>query len=297
MDTKRKAAWAVLQVLLFLPLGLAAQDHPLVKPYEGSKQERRDEKAFDEVELTVGVEKGKQKNQTFEGKITKISYWNPKNRSELEVFRNYSEALKAAGFQTLFSCKENAKDTGGCAGHVKSILWPACNSGECRYLFSQLGGPERDVYVALGVDHQSAGIVIVEVEPMERGKVRVDAAALAGDINRTGHVAVYGIYFDTGKADIKPDSDAVLAEIAKLLKENAALKLHVVGHTDNVGALAMNMDLSKRRAAAVMQALVTKHGIAAARLHAEGVGPLAPVAPNTSDDGRAKNRRVELVEQ
>ena len=132
---------------------------------------------------------------------------------------------------------------------------------------------------------------------MESGLVTVNAAALAGDISRTGHSAVYGIYFDTGKADVKPESDAALKEIAKMLQENPALKLLVVGHTDNVGTLASNMDLSKRRAAAVVQVLTATNGVAAARLLAQGAGPLAPVASNGTEEGRAKNRRVELVEQ
>ena len=132
---------------------------------------------------------------------------------------------------------------------------------------------------------------------MEGGLVTVNAAALAGDINRTGHTAVYGIYFDTGKADLKPESDAAISEISKLLEQDSSLKLLVVGHTDNVGTLASNMDLSKRRAAAVVQALTARHGIAAARLIAQGAGPLAPVASNGNEEGRAKNRRVELVQQ
>jgi outer membrane protein OmpA-like peptidoglycan-associated protein len=132
---------------------------------------------------------------------------------------------------------------------------------------------------------------------MEGGLVTVDAAALANDITNTGHSSVYGIYFDTGKAEVKPESDATLKEIAKLLQQHAGLKLLVVGHTDSVGALAANMDLSKRRADAVVQALTAKYGVAAARLSGQGAGPLAPVASNKTEDGRAKNRRVELVEQ
>jgi outer membrane protein OmpA-like peptidoglycan-associated protein len=132
---------------------------------------------------------------------------------------------------------------------------------------------------------------------MEGDLVTTDAAAIAGDITTTGHAAIYGIYFDTGKAEVKPESDAALKEIAKMLQGNAGLKLMVVGHTDAVGALAANMDLSKRRAEAVAQMLSTKYGVATVRLQAQGAGPLAPVASNKTEDGRAKNRRVELVEQ
>jgi outer membrane protein OmpA-like peptidoglycan-associated protein len=108
---------------------------------------------------------------------------------------------------------------------------------------------------------------------------------------------VNGILFDTGKADVKPESAPALDEVAKLLKQNPKLKVYVVGHTDNVGALAANIDLSKRRAAAVMQALIAKYGIPAAQLQAYGDGPYAPIASNDSEDGRTLNRRVELVEQ
>ena len=127
--------------------------------------------------------------------------------------------------------------------------------------------------------------------------VTVDANAMAKEIAATGHVAVYGIHFDTNRADLKPESDAALEEIAKLLKLDPNLKLLVVGHTDNVGGYDANMTLSDRRAAAVFQALTSKHGIPAVRLRAVGVGMAAPVAPNETEEGRAKNRRVELVRQ
>jgi len=124
-----------------------------------------------------------------------------------------------------------------------------------------------------------------------------DKGSEANDISSTGHVAVYGIYFDTGKADLKPESDATLKEIAKLLQQDANLKLYVVGHTDNQGTLTLNMDLSKRRADSVVATLTAKYGVTAGRLQAFGSGPYSPVAPNDTEDGRAKNRRVELVKQ
>jgi outer membrane protein OmpA-like peptidoglycan-associated protein len=132
---------------------------------------------------------------------------------------------------------------------------------------------------------------------MESDLITVNAASLANDINRTGHASVYGIYFDTGKADVKPESDATLSEIAKLIQGDPALKLYVVGHTDNQGALDLNMDLSRRRAEAVLAALTTKYAVPATRLKAYGCGPYTPVASNDTEDGRAKNRRVELVKQ
>jgi outer membrane protein OmpA-like peptidoglycan-associated protein len=88
-----------------------------------------------------------------------------------------------------------------------------------------------------------------------------------------------------------------LDEVVKALKQDPKLKVFVVGHTDNVGAVAANLDLSKRRAAAVVQVLTTKYAVAVERLQAFGNGPYAPIASNDSEAGRTQNRRVELVKQ
>ena len=139
-------------------------------------------------------------------------------------------------------------------------------------------------------------LTIIEKKAMVQ-EVVANADFFKTGLNTTGHVEVPGIYFDTGKSVLKPESDAALAEVAKLLQADPALKVYVVGHTDNVASLDLNMNLSQSRAEAVVQALVTKHGIAAARLIGRGVGPLCPVVSNGAEDGRAKNRRVELVKQ
>jgi outer membrane protein OmpA-like peptidoglycan-associated protein len=128
-------------------------------------------------------------------------------------------------------------------------------------------------------------------------EIVANAEAFSNNIKATGHAAIYGIHFDTGKSVIKPESDAALAEIVKLLNGDANLKVNVVGHTDSVGGIESNMKLSQDRANAVVQALIGKHGIEANRLKAYGVGPLSPVASNDTEEGKAKNRRVELVKQ
>jgi len=281
-----------------------SKDHSLVTRYPGSSIDVYSVVAFDEFNLPLGkVKEAKfDKSQHLEGKITRIGYAVPAGRSILEVYRNYESALQRGGFTTLYSC---ANDDCG-YGSPKIITtgnddW-SWGSGQ-RAISAKLARAEGDVYVSMhigqwGITQKGSAIMlyIVEVKPMEGGLVTVDAAALGGDITRSGHAAVYGIYFDTAKAEVKPESDAALKEIAKLLQQMPALKLLVVGHTDGVGALASNMDLSKRRADAVVAALTTKYGVAATRLSAQGAGPLAPVASNKSEDGRAKNRRVELVE-
>ena len=282
-----------------LPAQLLAKDHPLIKPYPGSRGGITAERAFDEYELITGpIKDGKlSKSQHLEGKVTEIHYSIPEGRSVLEVYRNYETALKQAGFEILFACKGRECGTGGrvpVKGLGTILIW-----GEApRVLSAKLSRPEGDAYVALHIPGTHSVIInVVEVKPMETGMVTVNAASLASDIGRSGHVAVYAILFDTGKWEIKPESEPALAEIAKVLKQDPALKLYVVGHTDNVGALGMNKELSQRRAAAVMDALVVRHRISAGRLNADGVGPLAPVASNDTEEGRAKNRRVELVKQ
>jgi len=139
-------------------------------------------------------------------------------------------------------------------------------------------------------------LTIVEKHAMVQ-EVVASAELFQAGLKTSGHVEVPGIFFDTGKSELKPESDAAVAEVAKLLKADPALKVYVVGHTDNVASLDLNTKLSQARADAVVQALVAKHGIAAARLVGRGAGPLAPVASNDTEEGRARNRRVELVKQ
>lgn len=154
----------------------------------------------------------------------------------------------------------------------------------------------RETWVEVKPWQTGYNLFIIEKEAMKQDVV-ADATAMGNDINATGHVSVYGIYFDTGKSEVKPESDAAISEIAKLLKNDGALKLYVVGHTDNVGTFESNMKLSLDRADAVAKALSGKYAIAAARLLPQGVASLSPVTSNDTEEGKAKNRRVELVKQ
>jgi len=301
---------ALLPILFVLAVTCAeaqdkegSKDHPLISRYPGSVIEGYSQKEFDEFELPLSKPaEGKYgKTQHVEGKVTALYYTMPEKRSALEIYRNYQSAISRGGFQTLFAC-----DARNCGDAPPSGAFPLSDafgnySDQTRYMAAKLSRPEGDAYVALWVYDSGFDIktflAIVESKPMETGLITVTAATLESDISRTGHASVYGIYFDTGKADVKPESDATLKEIAKLLQAHSDLKLYVAGHTDSVGGLASNMDLSKRRADAVAKQLTEKYGIAGERLHAEGVGPLAPVASNDTEEGRARNRRVELVKQ
>jgi OOP family OmpA-OmpF porin len=303
-----------LGVLLTATIALAqnhdvdgSKDHPLISRYPGSWIIGYIAKEYDEYLFPTGkVQDDKPaKSENLEGKISRITYKIPEGRSTLEVYRNFESALTQAGFKNVFSCKED--DCG--FGHVSQSVnsdnavndWHTEPGTVQRQLSSKLSRPEGDVYVSLHTNNADGGPVvqldIIEMKPMEAGLVTVNAESLAGDISRTGHASVYGIYFDTGKADVKPESDATLKEVAKLLQAHSDLKLYVVGHTDNQGGFDMNMDLSRRRGDAVVKVLTANYGAAAGRLHAAGDGPTAPLASNDTEEGRAKNRRVELVKQ
>lgn len=292
-----RGAIGLALVCMAVPAILSAADpsgHPLVHPFEGSKIVSSKFVEFDEYDIPVAkADKGKAPLQHLEGKVTVLSYQNPPNRSAFEIYRNYDSAFRAAGFQKVHSCKGLE-----CGGWM-TLKWiggyPKTDDGY--YAAFKLARAGGDVWVGLGISPQRAELAIVEPKAMDTGKVTIDAAALQGGIAREGHIAVYGIHFASGKAELQPDSEPVLVEIASLLKKDTALKLHIIGHTDNQGNLSANMDLSKRRAAAVVAALTKSHNVAPERLLADGVGPLAPVATNRSDEGRALNRRVELVEQ
>jgi outer membrane protein OmpA-like peptidoglycan-associated protein len=299
---------------------VGAKDHPLVSRYTGSVIIGYAVKEYDAVPLVLGPwtyeKQTVTKSKSVEGKVTRIVYLGPKGRSTLEIYRNYEVSLKRAGFQVLWSCSED-----GCGANVYQFLYSRERQVEGapeyafgfpknqRYLCAQLSRREGDVYVSLYVAvndfdipawlYQRVTVLleIVEAKPLEAQLVKVDASAMAKAIASAGRVAIYGIYFDSGKADLKPESQPTLAEIAKLLKQDPRLTLYVVGHTDGVGGFEYNMDLSRRRAEAVVQALFSGYGVDPKRLKPFGLGPLAPVASNETEEGRAKNRRVELVKQ
>ena len=297
----RSVGAALLCLRLAIPCAAqdkaGSRDHPLITRYPGSVITQYAAKEFDEFSFPVGPANYPvpPKFQRLEGKVTRIEYSYPAERSSLEVYRNYESALKRAGFQTMFTC---SGDTCGRARFQMTPDWYDVWYGPGHWQFSgKMTRPEGEVYVSLHVTQGYTGLDIIETKSMQSGMVTVNATALAGDITQAGHVAIYGIYFDTGRAEIKPESTATLAEIGKLLQQDPKLKLYVVGHTDSAGELAMNMDLSRRRADAVVKALAASYGVTNDRLQAHGNGPLAPVASNKTEDGRAKNRRVELVER
>jgi outer membrane protein OmpA-like peptidoglycan-associated protein len=210
-----------------------------------------------------------------EGKFTFLSYAFTGQRtnepSALAIVRNYENAIRKVGGTIL-------------------------QSDPRRWVTGKIVKDGQETWVQVEKGNGAIWLQIVEKKAMEQYIV-ADAAAFGYDIRATGHAAVYGITFDTGKSAIKPESAQAIGEIAKLLTADPSLKVFVAGHTDNVGGVDSNIKLSQDRAEAVLQALVRDHGIAPARLRAYGCGQFAPVASNDTEEGRAKNRRVELVKQ
>ena len=287
-----------------------SRDHPLLSRFPGAVIRAYDHKEFDSFNLPLGRATGNNAfadTRTIEGKTTWIAYQIPLERSSLEVFRSYQNALSEADFDILWQC-ETERECGNWFSHAYIYnLEPLVFSGEVvdekteRYLAAHRAGPAGEQWVALFVypsylkDFNIARLRIVETEPMEEGLVTVDAATMAREIDESGHVALYGIHFATNSSTIEPASEATLAEIGRFLANDPDLEVFVVGHTDNTGGFDHNMRLSQERAQAVVEALTSRHGVDAGRLQPVGVGPVAPVASNQTEDGRAKNRRVEIV--
>jgi OmpA-OmpF porin, OOP family len=267
--------------------------------------------------------------QTLEGARTRLAYLLPPGRSPLEALRGYEQSLTGMGGAKRFECAgagcggdaSRSSNGGGGQQSVAMKLWPMSRTGEedfsnraCaqsigitdqRFASFEIPGKAFvQVHAFLGVDDLYCKVMndrviaivdVLEVKARENQMVTLSASELSKAITSTGRVAFYGILFDTGSSVIKSESKASLEQIAALMQQNVALKLHVVGHTDNQGRLDSNFALSKARAIAVSSTLSSQYGISAARLSANGVSSLAPVATNADDAGRAKNRRVELV--
>jgi outer membrane protein OmpA-like peptidoglycan-associated protein len=293
----------LLTAALLTPAALLAQreDHELLTRYAGSTVEDKTFQEFGAYKLAVGLDQsGQLVGRPLEGRLTRFIYQNPPGRSALEIYRNYTTALNAAGLKTVFACTGTQ-----CGPSYAMSMWgrfnglaQAATSGDPHYVAGSISRPGGGTaWIAVMVGTRRTQVDIVEIVAMDEGMVVADAAALARGLDALGRVVVPGIYFDTDQAVVKPESRPALEQVARLLRDRPELRLFVVGHTDMTGDLAHNRTLSEARARAVVAALVAEHGVAAARLEGHGVGPLAPAAGNESEATRSRNRRVELVKR
>lgn len=289
-----------------------SKDHPQVGRYAGAKIESYIANDFDEVRLIKKALPADGLRHTFsdddslrlEGKVMRIRYDAPVGRSTLEILRNYQQSLQQKGFETIFTCSN--KECIGSEGGSYFIFGALADKEvehyryehSVRYLLVKRASDQGDTYASILIGDKngepSVYVTAVDVKPMQDGQIKfIDANAMEKAIAATGRVALYGIEFDTDKADIRPSSQPTLDEMAKFLK-STQINVIIAGHTDNQGEFAYNVGLSQRRAAAVVSAMQTR-GIAAGRMTAFGNGMAAPLADNVSDAGRQKNRRVEMV--
>ena len=239
----------------------------------------------------------------IEGKVARALYpladASQRQYSALEFQRNYENAVTALGGRKISQTQYTDEVMGAFGGReqVETHYHGACAGIDCEnntYLIRQ-GGKEWWIQVSTGAIPLHGYVVVLEKEGMKQSLGFLDAAAMKKAIDTTGHVALY-INFDVDKATLRPDAQPVVDEINKLLGSDPALKLSIEGHTDNTGTAAHNQELSAARARSVLGALVGL-GVDPARLSSKGYGQDKPIADNGSEDGRARNRRVELVKQ
>jgi OOP family OmpA-OmpF porin len=275
---------AILILSLLSTMKLAAQvedipnskDHPMFNrmPNEFIQQYTHN---FNQLDVPMKMVDGEMKSETKEGTLTFIEY----------VY--YSEAgTEGPSFFQIVKNYENAvMKTGG-----KRIFYDA----SAGYATLQTKSGDKEIWIVLqdfsGTATGNYQIRILEIEGM---KQEITASDMLTALNSTGSIALY-INFETGKSDIKTESQPIIDQIVELLKNNPSLKISIEGHTDNVGAVASNQTLSEKRAKAVMDALIAK-GIDKSRLSFKGYGSSKPIGDNANEDGKAKNRRVEIVKQ
>jgi OmpA-OmpF porin, OOP family len=306
-------------------------DHPVLKRFTGSVITGFAAEDWTQVRLPGSTKldkggKGLESLQTFEGKSTRINYLGPTGKAPLEVFRNYQDALKKAGLQVRVLCQEACEPLSSAWQYGPQKLKPlegmrwasgslagsgighhdALRNGDANMIVGSLRNPISggSVELLLVVSSASNGdrmlpvvfVHVIEPKAMITSQVSVDASALGQGLKDDGKVALPGLFFDTGKTELRADSKAQLDEMIKLLRAQASAKVFIVGHTDNVGAFEANQALSLARAQAVVAALAAA-GVDAKRLSAKGAANIAPVASNASEAGRARNRRVEMVLQ
>lgn len=291
------------------------------KRFQGSEIVYQDIRAFDEYVLARGPGspgEGFAKSEKIEGAVNRLLYRVPEGHTSLELLRNYEQMLSGAGYTQNFELKTMAWD-----GYFYNKFYDQNHTHDDNHYLKNVKNPMyvtaraskggQDINVAVLVVECTgetwayadkkvvvkAGEILVALDVVTskavgNKMVELKADEMARAINATGKVDVYGISFDVDKAIVRPESAPTLREVAKLMKENPALKLLVAGHTDNTGSPEHNIKLSEGRAAAVVSALVMQHAIASARLQPKGFGDTQPLAPNDTEDGRGKNRRVEL---
>lgn len=259
----------LLFMVLIVGAEIAQKDHPVIKPIPGFILD--DSRLEDFSSYTFEVQKADDwVEKQVKGKFWFLYYeYQKEDRkfSKLEIIENYKQAVLEKGGEIL---KED--DT------------------KLDFTVPSLGG--GTIWVHLHTWENSYELYIVEEEGFEK-RLFFGADELKKELDTAGHVAIYGIYFDFDKSDLKPGSEKMLVEMVKLMKGYPELTIEIQGHTDSTGNRGYNLKLSDKRAETVKSFLVL-FGINPSRMTTKGYGPDNPVASNETDKGRSLNRRVEL---
>lgn len=296
------------------------KDYPSISRFKGSVIKFYKETKWGSYRLPVS-KKGKidwEKPKLLEGKVTRIQYTVSNANNPEFVMHNYKAGFKKSGYNIMIAIADhqlgfngrphtwNAKfyDAGG--------YWKGLNNGKFgigigfptwqkkrSFIVARGSEAKRDIYAIVYaiIDGKNTLITqdVIEVKNVETGFVSMDN--ISSDITKRGHIAIYGILFDSGKSVIKKGSEKSLKTVADFMNKNRGKKYYIVGHTDNAGKFDANMVLSRDRARSVMNALIKRYGVKASQLKAYGVASLVPVFSNRTAEGMTENRRVEIVEQ
>ena len=292
------------------------QDLPFLGRYPGSVIDSYKTAHYDEATIPLGIlgKRGFTKSETVEGQVTYIRYKVPEDRSPLEFIRNYQQALQRAGFHVLWQCADHGCRTPD--ADVAATLWrgaPTRYTGGAEIFNFENGrmlsaehratdGVRTIVFIndnTLFGHSQDASVYAVQIKPMQSGMVSSDAGQLTSEsmadaLIQQGHFAMH-LPFDFNQATLRPDAQSTLTALSQLMEQHPSLRIRLEGHTDQVGSAAYNKKLSLNRALAVKSAL-TAQGIVGQRIEVTGFGATRPIAGNDTDEGRAQNRRVEVVD-
>lgn len=318
---------AILATFLLASSALAQDmagvvEHPMVTRYPGQSIRWQSIENFRPYRVPLGAVDGYRAISDWadvEGRVTRTFYArNGADRGYDEILLNFRDAFAAEGFEIRaqgFSPSRRGPDVGSrpwldvylqenpftVPGEVGAMAAGTSSQGGQGAFVAWRDRAAGPVWVVVTVEQHSADMVgalidIIEIAGAETGLVAVDAEAIGRDLQEKGRVVLDGIYFDFDSATLQARSDQALAAVAEYLQGHADQVFYVVGHTDARGGFDYNQRLSLERAQSVVEALVGRYAIPRAQLSAHGVGPLVPVFSNTSDAGRERNRRVELVE-
>lgn len=310
----KKQSLFIITGLLFLSSALFAQikDHPLIGHLEGAELWVQSNNNIQEYTVITGPIKDEKLGPNIKilGKTNLTAYRMRGDNSAFGINHTYTEFLQEKGFEILFSCK-----SGDCGGNLSKHYYPLnmletgdnsvgpafADAGYFKnYLSAKKEEKGKTTYVCVFVTQGwwSFPVYRIDVVESKPQKMKVlNAENLSKTILKYGSISIYGIQFDSGKSQLKPESGETMKTIAEFMKANPGKKYYIVGHTDNTGDFGANMTLSEARAKSVMAELTSKYGVSSGQLNAYGVSSLSPLGSNLSGEGKAKNRRVEIVEQ